>query len=196
MTTLTSQHHLKPAFSLVEILLLVALVGLAFMGVSGLLRQTIQLEGLVKADFIANALADEGLGLVKAMRSDNIAAGLDPFQDIAVTGPGPLATRYFRIDRTKKNFMTIPPTYLRDNLGMTLADSTPTNPSARLNFDGGEYYSHDAGTPSDFYRVITATPVRYGLPPRFMVELSSTVTLVYRGKTYTYYRHTRLNDAQ
>jgi type II secretory pathway pseudopilin PulG len=184
------------AFSLIEILLLISLVSVAFMGVSSLLRQTVQLEGLAKADFTANALADEGLALVKAMRSDNIAAGVNVFQDIAATGPGPLATHYFRIDRDKKNFITIAPLYNRDNAGMDLVDGNPTNPDARLNFDSNEYYSYSAGAASDFYRVISATPVRYGLPERYFVELSSTVTLVYRGKTYTYYRNTRLNDAQ
>lgn len=192
-----SPGHSQPrAFSLVEILLLISLVSIAFMGISGLLRQTVQLEGLAKADFIANALADEGIALVKAMRSDNIASGLDVFQDIASTGPGPLSTRYLRVDRNLKSFITLPPLYQRDSVSMTLSDGSATNPSARLNFDNAKYYSYSSGTPSDFYRVISATPVRYGSPPRYFVELSSTVTLVYRGKTYTYYRHTRLNDAQ
>lgn len=187
-----------PAFSLIEILLLIALVSISFMGVSSLLRQTVQLEGLAKADFIANSLADEGIALVKAMRSDNIAKGVNVFQNIADTPPMPfpLTTRYFKIDKTLKNFTVLFPFWTRNAAAMTLASSDPVNPLARLNFDSTNYYSYNSGTPTEFYRVISATPIRYGLPNRFMVDVSSVVTLVYRGKTYTYYRYTRLNDDQ
>ena len=190
------QRHHSQGFSLIEILLLVALVSVSFMGVSSLLRQTVQLEGLAKADFIANALADEGIGLVKAMRSDNVASGVDVFQDIAETPamPAPLETNYFRIDKTLKNYIAPAPFWTRNNAAMALPSSDPTSSLARLNFDTSDYYSYNDGTPSEFYRVITATPIAYGAPRRFMIDVSSVVTLLYRGKTYTYYRYTRLND--
>lgn len=182
----------QPSFSILEIILLIALVSIAFLGVSGLLRQTLQLEGLAKNDFIGNALADEGIELVRAMRNDNVTSSIPAFTDIAMTGNS--STQYFKIDKNIKNFVS-PGARLAG--ARTLSTASFIAADARLYFDPLNYYSHTVGaSPTNFYRVIIATPEAYGSPARHKVLLSSVVTLLYRGKTYTYVRTTWLNDGQ
>jgi len=192
-----------PSFSLLEILLLIALVGIAFVGVSNLLRQTLQLEGLAKNDFIANALADEGLALVKAMRLDNInytgvGAPLDVWQNIAVTTTPPaLGPHYFVVDNDLKTIN--PTTGNRPYPANDLPGAYRLDPAARLYFHDTipafKYYSHtDNAFPTNFYRIVIAIPEPYGIPERFRVNVI--VTLLYRGKTYTYNRTEILRDTQ
>jgi|GEM_PF-2198694 len=194
-----------PSFSLLEILLLIALVGIAFVGVSNLLRQTLQLEGLAKNDFIANALADEGLALVKAMRLDNInydafGAPLDVWQDIAVTSTFPIMNpHYFVVDNDLKNLNPVAGT--RPYPANDLPGAYRLDPAARLYFHDTvpafKYYSHtDNAFPTNFYRMVIAIPEPYGGPTRFRVRVNVIVTLLYRGKTYTYNRTEILRDTQ
>ncbi len=190
MPKLLTQKNNRPSFSLLEVILLIALVSVAFLGVSSLLRQTLQLEGLIKNDFIGNALADEGIALVEAMRNDNIVANsLLPFKDIA-NAPGPQV--YFKVD---KSLIKASP---RINMGLLGADFVTEN--SRLNFHAVNYYNHAAvdpvtNTATNFYRMIIATPYTSPVnPAKQMIRVTSVVTLKYRGKTYTYVRCTVLND--
>lgn len=66
-----SRHNLPSAFSLVEIMVVVSMITVGFVGIIGLVQKAIMLYYNNKNVLIANNLAQEGLELVRFVRDDN-----------------------------------------------------------------------------------------------------------------------------
>lgn len=180
---LQNRHTKKPAFSLIELIVLISVVALAFVGVMSLLNKTLQLQGMIKGNLVARALANEGIDLVAAIRNRNVTAG-QPF--------------YTNLDQTAD-----PQSYF---LAVDKLDITTYNPAGSLSsdhrswmntaslitrfyFDATNYYTHDSTkTPTNYYRFIK---VDYNGE---FIDVISTVTWKNRDKTFYYNAVRRLYD--
>jgi len=192
---------LRASFSLIEIVVLISIIGLSFVGVSSLLRRTLQLEGLMKGDLVARGLAQECLELAEAMITQNISNGADFNRDLAFSSnlPGGACspnnqaqTNYIKVDRSLMAFNNTPPNCARD---IQLGSSDPglAAESTRLKFDTTNYYNHSSGTATNYFRYVKATHGTSAALNAYL-ELSCYVTWQHRGRNYTYKNYRRIFD--
>ena len=95
---------MKKAFSLIEVLLIIALVAITFAGIMALTQRILQLENVVRNDFIAEGLLREGAELVTAVRNENASSSLAFFQDIWVAPTPPQTAYLFALDWQGVNY--------------------------------------------------------------------------------------------
>ncbi|HNW20067.1 MAG TPA: prepilin-type N-terminal cleavage/methylation domain-containing protein [bacterium] len=125
----------KPAFSLIELLVSMAMVGVGLVGVASLAAQNIRVQYVNRNSLISAQLAQEGLELARNRRDNNWkstspATSLDDIYD-----PG------FIID------------YTPDSYRSGYSDIAETDP-LRINGDG--FYSYSGETITPFRRFLTS----------------------------------------
>ena len=123
----------KNGFSIMEVMVAVAIIVIGLIGVLSLSLQNMQAQNVSKNSLIASQLAQEGLELVRNIRDKNWLDG--NAYDLGIVEGGTYAVDYtFAIDSSINSI---------DEAG------------ARLNINGAGFYAHGAGDATAFYRLIT-----------------------------------------
>lgn len=170
-------------FNMIEILIMISLLVLTFVAVMSLIIKNIQMEQIIKNDFVAMSLAKEGLELVEEMRNENLRGALPPFSNISNGLEG--IPYNFRIDYFLGMASILPmPSGLDDN-------------SSILKFNDTDYYQY-TGTgvgqePSQFRRNITTVYFNDGQVNRYL-KVTSSVAWDYKGQRQIYDISTLLFD--
>ncbi len=159
----------KKAFSIVEVLISLAVVSIAFVAILSLSFSNVSTQTYNKNQLVASMLAQEGVELVRNLRDQNWLDGNNFSKDILDTDGT------FVID--EKNF---------------LVDDTPNNinddeTKLYLNSDG--FYEHDStGTSTPFRRLMEVSSVSGG------IYLKTTVRWYKANKPYDYIIETEFYD--
>lgn|GEM_PF-4760362 len=189
-----SELRVRASFSLIELIVLVSVVALAFVGVMGILNRTLQLEGMLKGNLVARALASEGVELVAAIRDRNEAVGSEFNRYIAGMSVTPtILTNVTDLMQSRVDKMYVQSYDPASSEGTSWIDTNPpldfTDNFYRLYFDPTNYYTHNsAGTATDYYRIIIANKTDTYL------DVDSLVIWKHRGKTFYYIAERRLYD--
>lgn len=89
LPTLIRQAHSdqrgRPAFSLVEILVVTSIISLSFIAVLGLIKRSITLYYSNQNQLMATVIAQDGLELVRFVRDENWTTGQNFYENIAQT---------------------------------------------------------------------------------------------------------------
>lgn len=125
-----------PAFSLIELLVSMAIIGIGLLGISSLAAQNIRVQYFNRNSLISAQLAQEGLELARNLR-DNDWKSSSP-----ITSSSSLEGLY-------NDLFTI------DYLGHINTYSVPQSVPL-LNIDSDGFYSYNPGTPTPFKRYITS----------------------------------------
>lgn len=136
----------KPGFSLIEVMVVVAILSVGMLSVASLVRQSIQAENTSKTRLLAQELAQEGLELMRRNRDNNfIAAGYQGTSPDWLTG------------------MEIGSSYKVGFLMETPVEIGSINQGRLQIINNGFYtgfYTHDVAYPdSNFYRKIDVQAV-------------------------------------
>lgn len=153
-------------FTILEVIVVIFIVSLSLIGVLSLVTQTIQVQYVNKSALIASQLAQEGLELVRNKRDTNWISGA--------------AYWYSGLADAQATY-----TYKIDNSAIT---SVAGMSQAGLNIDTSGY-THQAGTPSIFSRLITI--IR---SDENSLTASCRVYWTERGNTHNYIAETVLYD--
>jgi len=130
------QFSTAPAFSLIELLVSMAIIGIGLLGISSLAAQNIRVQYFNRNSLISAQLAQEGLELARNLR-DNDWKSSSP-----ITSSSSLEGLY-------NDLFTI------DYLGHINTYSVPQSVPL-LNIDSDGFYSYNPGTPTPFKRYITS----------------------------------------
>ncbi|MFH0840856.1 MAG: hypothetical protein V1865_02665 [bacterium] len=175
----TKQKNSK-GFSMLEIVIMVALVAIAFVGIVKIMNKTTQLRYLTRNDFIAQGLAKEGIELAEQIRNDNIE-NINPFwTNFFLLEPSDDDDRIIRLDYNGAPSILV----------VTGADDA----LATLKFDNTNYYQYSTGTDSIFGRALTLTYQYDASTPTAYMEVKSDVYWEYKGDGHTFTVETRLYD--
>jgi prepilin-type N-terminal cleavage/methylation domain-containing protein len=80
----------KSAFSLIEVMVVIAILSLGMLSIAGLVRQSIRAENVSKTKLLSQELAQEGLEMMRRIRDNNfIAAGFQGNSPDWLTGIEP-----------------------------------------------------------------------------------------------------------
>lgn len=140
---------MKKGFSLIEIILIVALVSVTFVGVMGLTRRIMQMEHVVKNDFIAQGLLREGIELATAIRTENVSSSAPFWTDLSTAATNG-SQRIFSADYNSINY-SVRSSNIKNVT--TIKDN-----DARIKYDSnGKDYNIAVGNPTEFYRMFTGT---------------------------------------
>ncbi len=161
-------------FSIMEMIVVLAIFSLGLLGIASLMLQTMQAEATNAGYLRASMLAQEGIELVRGYRDDNwlnesATDWDDNFGDIDTDGD-------YIIDYTTD------PTSINDN-----PDSISDSATILLK-DAAGYYQYNTGTPTIFRRLITV--VRCLSDDCYNIE--SKVNWSASGKHHSYVAKTRL----
>jgi type II secretory pathway pseudopilin PulG len=129
----------KFGFSLIDVLMAVAVIAIGLIGVMSLLVQNIQAARVNKNFLVASMLAQEGIEIVRSLRDANWLKNPSPvWYDDIYSGPG---VNYYAIDKDDSTFNTV-------------ANIDDANTDLYLK---GGFYVHDSfgGTKTVFKRMIT-----------------------------------------
>ena len=174
------QKKQEQGFSILEIVVMVALVSVAFVGIVKILNKTTQLRYITRHDLMAEALAKEGIELVEQIRNDNIE-NADPFAtDLMLLGVGDDDTRTIRLDYT--------------GVSSIAEVSGADDAGAVLKYDATDYYQYSTGTDSIFGRAITLTYQDDVNTPTAYMEVKSDVYWEYKGVGHTHTIESRAYD--
>ena len=130
------QFSTAPAFSLIELLVSMAIIGIGLLGISSLAAQNIRVQYFNRNSLISAQLAQEGLELARNLR-DNDWKSSSP-----ITSSSSLEGLY-------NDLFTI------DYLGHINTYSVPQSVPL-LNIDSDGFCSYNPGTPTPFKRYITS----------------------------------------
>jgi len=130
------QFSTAPAFSLIELLVSMAIIGIGLLGISSLAAQNIRVQYFNRNSLISAQLAQEGLELARNLR-DNDWKSSSP-----ITSSSSLEGLY-------NDLFTI------DYLGHINTYSVPQSVPL-LNIDSDGFYSYNPGTPTPSKRYITS----------------------------------------
>ena len=130
------QFSRAPAFSLIELLVSMAIIGIGLLGISSLAAQNIRVQYFNRNSLISAQLAQEGLELARNLR-DNDWKSSSP-----ITSSSSLEGLY-------NDLFTI------DYLGHINTYSVPQSVPL-LNIDSDGFYSYNPGAPTPFKRYITS----------------------------------------
>ena len=164
-------------FTLLEVVVAMALLVMAFGGLIGLLILTQESKVNGKNNMIATYLAQEGLDIVRSVRDENYAEGplsdpqpVDVFKEIFDDTGAPYS---FTIDYTGDTSIAVQPT------GMAVKNSPPLTL-----FNNFFMYSADpVATSTIFHRLITTTYYPSAVPP--YLEVTSQVYWQFDNKQNT-----------
>lgn len=125
----------RNGFSVLEVMIAVAIITMGMIGVLSLVLQNIQVQYVNKNNLIASQLAQEGLELVRNIRDENWLDGNAYYLGIIEDGT-----------------YTIDYTFATNDLIDLIDDS-----GAKLNIDATGFYTHNAGDATPFYRLVTVS---------------------------------------
>lgn len=163
----------QSGFSILEVVLALGIISIGLLGVSSLVIQNLQVQNINRDYLIASMLAQEGLELVRNIRDENWLIGpvTVPWDtDITTNCDGTFIVNY-------NGTVDCDPDDIDD----------PSPDETRLYLHNGFYIHNSAGTPTQFYRLISATK-----PDDHIIEVSSTVRWRERGRTHDYVAETHL----
>lgn len=184
---------MRKAFSLIEVLLIVAIVAVTFAGVMALTQRILQMENVVKNDFIAEGLLREGAELVRAVRSENVSSSLPFFKDMVAVDPMGMPTPEvysFAMDWQGVNYV--------DGIGRDASHiyqiSGNRDPRAIVKMPNGPYYQMTGSPDTPFYRYFLVTYVPEGSAEtlRYYLNIEVVVYWEERGKGHTSHLNTKL----
>jgi type II secretory pathway pseudopilin PulG len=167
----------KLAFTLLETVVILGIVGVGLAGVLNLLLNSLRTQNLNRNTLVAYNLAQEGLELIRNVRDTNFLASSSTPWNQSIEG-SPEGSSY-RV--SYQHFTPEPSTFIESQLQMF------------LDGDNQYFYVYDTSSPinSIFYRLITITADSAESP-------SSTVSCLVqwqeRGRTYQYKLETMLYD--
>lgn len=120
-------------FSIIEMMAVIAIVGLTLVGLVSLALQSIQVQRLNKYNLISSMLAQEGIEIIRNQRDSNWRTGANDWSTVMAVG-----------------------NYIVDYTGaMSLADGMD-DPDTKLNVNASGMYQHGgSGTPTGFNRLVT-----------------------------------------
>lgn len=146
-------------FTLLEVVVAMALLVMAFGGLIGLLILTQESKVSGKNNMVATYLAQEGLDIVRSVRDQNYAEG-----PVSNPQPADIFSEIFDNSGTPYSF-TID--YTGDTSIVVLPTGTPVKSSPSLTlFNNFFMYSSDPiATPTIFHRLITTTYYPSAVPP-------------------------------
>ena len=121
-----------PAFSLIELLVSMAIIGIGLLGISSLAAQNIRVQYFNRNSLISAQLAQEGLELARNLRDND-------WKSASPSSLDDLYNDLFTID------------YLGHIDTYSVLHSVPS-----LNIDSDGFYSYNPGTPTPFKRYITS----------------------------------------
>ncbi|MEI6378823.1 MAG: hypothetical protein WCO55_04125 [Candidatus Falkowbacteria bacterium] len=177
---------MKKGFSLIEVLLIVALVAVTFAGIMALTQRILQLQNVVRNDFIAEGLLREGAELVKAIRNENVSSSLSFYQDLTPAATLD-STRIFALDWQGIN--AVAGTRDATHLFNVIA---PYYTPARLKYTPGVSYQMTQGGNTPFARYFVAVYKLDGTRPYVQVDV--TVYWEERGRGHTTHLRVKLYD--
>lgn len=126
------QFSTAPAFSLIELLVSMAIIGIGLLGISSLAAQNIRVQYFNRNSLISAQLAQEGLELARNLRDND-------WKSASPSSLDDLYNDLFTID------------YLGHIDTYSVLHSVPS-----LNIDSDGFYSYNPGTPTPFKRYITS----------------------------------------
>lgn len=177
-----NKNNKQKGFSMLEIVIVVALVAIAFVGIVKIMNKTTQLRYLTRNDFIAQGLAKEGIELVEQLRNDNVANGVPFWNNLMLPGVVDNDTRIIRLDYNgSSSILDVP---------------SASDAVAILKFDISNFYQYTSGSDSKFGRAITLTYQDDASTPTAYMEVKSDVYWEYKGDGHTYTIETRAYDTE
>lgn len=182
--------HLKQqlGFTMIEILIMISLIALAFVAIMSLVIKNVQMEQVIKNDFTAVSLAKEGIELVEEVRNDNLAQGYNFYKDLTVLSPINGSTHAFAIE------------YITDinNRPRIIPVADISDPQTILKFNNTDYYQHTGSglgqTESKFKRMITTVFQNETDDLNAYLKIISEVHWEYKGNDHSYRITTLLFD--
>lgn len=162
----------KPAFSMIEIIIVLLVVSIGMTGIMSLIVQNIQSQSISKKTLIAYQLAQEGVELIRQVRDTNWRNGSGA------------ANWRLNLDTGE---------YYMDYLTPLPIPASDTSDGKLSQDVDGMYYAHP-GTPlteGDFSRIIT---IAYPNGVDAKMKVNSTVYWVDRGNQYFYTIEAELYD--
>jgi len=125
----------EKGFSLAEVVIVLGILTFGLIGISSLLLQNMQVEGVTKNYLVASMLAQEGVELVRNVRDENWLLFTDDWLEDIPAGT-------FAIDYNGRDSIDYGASYINDR--------------PQLYMDGAGFYSHTASARGTaFKRVIT-----------------------------------------
>lgn len=174
-----------------EVVLIVALVAVTFVGVMSLSRRLLQMENMVKNEFIAQGLLREGVELVEAVKNANLGASQAFYTDLVSSTP-PTAGQF---DRLRMDAASVVYPGGRASIIHSLSGSTAT--AARLKINNSDFttlYNYSSGSETIFYRTIETT-YRAAVPPaEDFLDVTVRVDWAERGRSHVNLAKTKIYD--
>ena len=130
----------KPAFSFIELLVVMAMIGIGLLGITSLATQNIRVQYFNRNQLIAAQLAQEGLELARNLRDNQWKATPSPINLAEIYLPG------FTID-----YQRISIEYSESDINEDLVNQTP---ALLINEEG--FYNYSYGDETPFRRVLTS----------------------------------------
>ena len=138
----------EKGFSLLEVLVAIAVITVGLVGVIGLIAYTISISRVSPDKVIATNLAQEGIEVIRNIRDTNWLEGDDFDEDIG--GPG-MGNRWRGTVDYNSAFITKPP---GSAAWISVDDCIAAGEDCRLKINASGVYSHVGGTDTSFYRLI------------------------------------------
>lgn len=179
------RSFMKKGFSLIEVLLIVAIVAITFAGVMALTQKILQMENVVKNDFIAEGLLREGVELVKAVKNENVSSSLPYYTDLITASPATGTTYMFALDWQGVNYNGG-----RDSQHI-YAISGAKDSRAVMKVSGAPYYQLATGNQTPFYRYFNSSYLSDS-GARNYLYVDVVVYWEERGKGHTSHLHTKI----
>jgi prepilin-type N-terminal cleavage/methylation domain-containing protein len=143
----------RPAFSLIEVLLVVALLAITFAGIMALTQRILQLENVVRNDYIAEGLLKEGVELAAAMRDENLSSGFQFYKDLVPNcAAGNLGVQTFVVDWRGIDLVGA----VRNSNFYSTGLSSLSDSKARVKYSTAYNYQKFDGADTVFYRSFDA----------------------------------------
>ncbi len=138
-------------FSLVEMLVTMAIISTGMIGIFSLIIQNIQVQKVNKDFLVASMLAQEGLELVRSIRDETWLDSTLPPPGTWDKLVGVYTNDDFVIDPISGPWIT--------EAANAILPTITDDPVCRLYLDGNDFYTHlvPGNTPTQFYRFITVT---------------------------------------
>ncbi|NCN25103.1 hypothetical protein GW935_00380 [Candidatus Falkowbacteria bacterium] len=191
------------AFSLIEVILIVAMVAVVFVGVMSLTTRSLQMENVIKNDFIAQGLLREGVELAEAMRNENVVGSISFASGLISTTTAPCDTgpcaHIVVFDWTNvptSNRATVSSTQITP----ALASLFPATSTARLKLSADiasttpSFYQRTSGSDTPFYRYFEVSYDPNAPDSKKFINVIVKVYWEERGKGHTSQVLSRLYD--
>jgi type II secretory pathway pseudopilin PulG len=166
----------RPAFTMVEIIVVLMVVSVGLVGILALIVQNIQSQSYNKNNLIANHLAQEGIELIRKVRDSNWKAGQPFYTNLAAAASYGVTNQYY-MD-------------YRDAAPHTHNVATPAE--LILKQDANGWYFHDinsSATSTIFSRLITTQLVDAN-----SLQVNAVVTWSDHNRNFSYALQTLLYD--